>query len=318
MRFNDEYRKEMNKMTLSDDFIKNLASKMADKAADTDSPDRSISDNIEKEITFTAQKESRTMIGIKVTAVAVAAASVMIVFGAVLKNLPPADNIPVMPDVTQITAVSETVSEEEPVITEKSSETIIPNEISTEIPAARETNITEFVSEETQPQETPEVTADTYDDSYYLENTAEILDAFQVIDSAAAGGLKLEKDENDSYYTDSDQFIKITDNRFAGIEDIREFIDKYTAEGAADQLHKTADNYFTVQNGNLYLKYTPRGYKYLWDYSYEPQITEKSENTFSFIQAYQVPGAVDYAKITMIRSDSHPGWKIISIEDITQ
>ena len=40
MRFNDEYRKEMNDKTLSEDFIKNLAARMADEASKSKNTDK--------------------------------------------------------------------------------------------------------------------------------------------------------------------------------------------------------------------------------------------------------------------------------------
>ena len=40
MRFNDEYRKEMDDKTLSEDFIKNLAARMADEAAKSKNTDK--------------------------------------------------------------------------------------------------------------------------------------------------------------------------------------------------------------------------------------------------------------------------------------
>ena len=53
MRFNDEYRKEMNNKRLSEDFIKNLAAKMAEEAEQSENRETAANTkNIEEEIEY--------------------------------------------------------------------------------------------------------------------------------------------------------------------------------------------------------------------------------------------------------------------------
>lgn len=323
MRFNDEYRKEMNNKTLSEDFIKNLAAKMADEAAKSKNTDKENTEinteQNETEVKVIEYRRNRTMMSVKIIAAACAAA-VMIVFGTTLKNKLPNENISVTPDVS-VTKASETAETEQvtadDTVTEISSEPVTSVEQITELSPeaaltdAAVTSVAE-ITEEAIVENLPET---EHEDSYYLENISEILSAYQLIDSIPAGGIMIETDQEDSFYDDTDQYVRITDSRFTDLSDIDNYLNKYLTEEFAES-HSDIKDLFTVQNGNLYLRYSPRGYKYIWNTDIAPEITEKSENSFTFIQAYDVPGAVEYAKITMIKSDEHPGWKIDSIEDI--
>lgn len=323
MRFNDEYRKEMNNKTLSEDFIKNLAAKMADEAAKSNNTDKENTEinteQKETEVKVIEYRRNRTMMSVKIIAAACAAA-VMIVFGTTLKNKLPNENISVTPDVS-VTKISEPAETEQvtadDTVTEISSEPVTSVEQITELSPeaaltdAAVTSVAE-ITEEAIVENLPET---EHEDSYYLENISEILSAYQLIDSIPAGGIMIETDQEDSFYDDTDQYVRITDSRFTDLSDIDNYLNKYLTEKFAES-HSDIKDLFTVQNGNLYLRYSPRGYKYIWNTGIAPEITEKSENSFTFIQAYDVPGAVEYTKITMVKSDEHPGWKIDSIEDI--
>ena len=112
MRFNDEYRKEMNNKRLSEDFIKNLAAKMAEEAEQSENRETAANTkNIEEEIETRVieYKENKKMTGIKITALAVSAAAVLIVCGTVLNNLKD-ENIYVTPGSTEITTGSTTIA----------------------------------------------------------------------------------------------------------------------------------------------------------------------------------------------------------------
>ena len=323
MRFNDEYRKEMNNKTLSEDFIKNLAAKMADEAAKSKNTDKENTEinteQKETEVKVIEYRRNRTMMSVKIIAAACAAA-VMIVFGTTLKNKLPNENISVTPDVS-VTKISEPAETEQVTadnpVTEISSEPVTSVEQITELSPeaaltdAAVTSVAE-ITEEAIVENLPET---EHEDSYYLENISEILSAYQLIDSIPAGGIMIETDQEDSFYDDTDQYVRITDSRFTDLSDIDNYVNNYLTEEFAES-HSDIKDLFTVQNGNLYLRYSPRGYKYIWNTGIAPEITEKSENSFTFIQAYDVPGAVEYTKITMVKSDEHPGWKIDSIEDI--
>ena len=323
MRFNDEYRKEMNNKTLSEDFIKNLAAKMADEAAKSKNTDKENTEinteQNETEVKVIEYRRNRTMMSVKIIAAACAAA-VMIVFGTTLKNKLPNENISVTPDVS-VTKISEPAETEQvtadDTVTEISSEPVTSVEQITELSPeaaltdAAVTSVAE-ITEEAIVKNLPET---EHEDSYYLENISEILSAYQLINSIPAGGIMIETDQEDSFYDDTDQYVRVTDSRFTDLGDVDNYLSTYLTEEFAES-HSDIKDLFTVQNGNLYLRYSPRGYKYIWNTGIAPEITEKSENSFTFIQAYDVPGAVEYTKITMVKSDEHPGWKIDSIEDI--
>ena len=323
MRFNDEYRKEMNNKMLSEDFIKNLAAKMADEAAKSKNTDKENTEinteQNETEVKVIEYRRNRTMMSVKIIAAACAAA-VMIVFGTTLKNKLPNENISVTPDVS-VTKISEPAETEQvtadDTVTEISSEPVTSVEQITELSPeaaltdAAVTSVAE-ITEEAIVENLPET---EHEDSYYLENISEILSAYQLINSIPAGGIMIETDQEDSFYDDTDQYVRVTDSRFADLSDVDNYLSTYLTEEFAES-HSDIKDLFTVQNGNLYLRYSPRGYKYIWNTGIAPEITEKSENSFTFIQAYDVPGAVEYTKITMVKSDEHPGWKIDSIEDI--
>lgn len=323
MRFNDEYRKEMNNKTLSEDFIKNLAAKMADEAAKSKNTDKENTEinteQKETEVKVIEYRRNRTMMSVKIIAAACAAA-VMIVFGTTLKNKLPNENISVTPDVS-VTKISEPAETEQVTadntVTEISSEPVTSVEQITELSpeaALTEAAVTSVaeITEEAIVENLPET---EHEDSYYLENISEILSAYQLINSIPAGGIMIETDQEDSFYNDTDQYVRVTDSRFTDLSDVDNYLSTYLTEEFAES-HSDIKDLFTVQNGNLYLRYSPRGYKYIWNTGIAPEITEKSENSFTFIQAYDVPGAVEYTKITMVKSDEHPGWKIDSIEDI--
>lgn len=323
MRFNDEYRKEMNNKTLSEDFIKNLAAKMADEAAKSKNTDKENTEinteQKETEVKVIEYRRNRTMMSVKIIAAACAAA-VMIVFGTTLKNKLPNENISVTPDVS-VTKISEPAETgqvtADDTVTEISSEPVTSVEQITELSPeaaltdAAVTSVAE-ITEEAIVENLPET---EHEDSYYLENISEILSAYQLINSIPAGGIMIETDQEDSFYNDTDQYVRVTDSRFTDLSDVDNYLSTYLTEEFAES-HSDIKDLFTVQNGNLYLRYSPRGYKYIWNTGIAPEITEKSENSFTFIQAYDVPGAVEYTKITMVKSDEHPGWKIDSIEDI--
>ena len=323
MRFNDEYRKEMNNKTLSEDFIKNLAARMADEAAKSKNTDKENTETNreqeETEVKVIEYRRNRTMMSVKIIAAACAAA-VMIVFGTTLKNKLPNENISVTPDVS-VTKISEPAETgqvtADDTVTEISSEPVTSVEQITELSPeaaltdAAVTSVAE-ITEEAIVENLPET---EHEDSYYLENISEILSAYQLINSIPAGGIMIETDQEDSFYNDTDQYVRVTDSRFTDLSDVDNYLSTYLTEEFAES-HSDIKDLFTVQNGNLYLRYSPRGYKYIWNTGIAPEITEKSENSFTFIQAYDVPGAVEYTKITMVKSDEHPGWKIDSIEDI--
>ena len=323
MRFNDEYRKEMDDKTLSEDFIKNLAARMADEAAKSKNTDKENTETNreqeETEVKVIEYRRNRTMMSVKIIAAACAAA-VMIGFGTTLKNKLPNENISVTPDVP-VTKLSEpaetgqvtsdnTVTEisSEPVTSVEQITELIPETALTDAAVTSVAEITEEVSVTNLPET-------EHEDSYYLENISEILSAYQLINSIPAGGIMLETDQEDSFNDDTDQYVRVTDSRFADLSDVDNYLSTYLTEEFAES-HSYIKDYFTVQNDNLYLRYSPRAYKYIWNTGIAPEITEKSENSFTFIQAYEVPGAVEYAKLTMVKSDEHPGWKIDSIEDI--
>ena len=323
MRFNDEYRKEMNNKTLSEDFIKNLAARMADEAAKSKNTDKENTETNreqeETEVKVIEYRRNRTMMSVKIIAAACAAA-VMIVFGTTLKNKLPNENISVTPDVS-VTKISEPAETgqvtADDTVTEISSEPVTSVEQITELSPeaaltdAAVTSVAE-ITEEAIVENLPET---EHEDSYYLENISEILSAYQLINSIPAGGIMIETDQEDSFYNDTDQYVRVTDSRFTDLSDVDNYLSTYLTEEFAES-HSYIKDYFTVQNDNLYLRYSPRAYKYIWNTGIAPEITEKSENSFTFIQAYDVPGAVEYTKITMVKSDEHPGWKIDSIEDI--
>ena len=323
MRFNDEYRKEMNNKTLSEDFIKNLAARMADEAAKSKNTDKENTETNreqeETEVKVIEYRRNRTMMSVKIIAAACAAA-VMIVFGTTLKNKLPNENISVTPDVS-VTKLSEPAETgqvtSDNTVTEISSEPVTSVEQITEL--IPETALTDAavtsVAEITEEVIVTNLPETEHEDSYYLENISEILSAYQLINSIPAGGIMLETDQEDYYSDDTDQYVRVTDSRFTDLSDVDNYLNIYLTEKFAES-HSDIKDLFTVQNGNLYLRYSPRGYKYIWNTGIAPEITEKSENSFTFIQAYDVPGAVEYTKITMVKSDEHPGWKIDSIEDI--
>ena len=253
MRFNDEYRKEMNHKTLSEDFIKNLAARMADEAAKSKNTDKENTETNreqeETEVKVIEYRRNRTMMSVKIIAAACAAA-VMIVFGTTLKNKLPNENISVTPDVsvTKLSEPDETGQvTSDNTVTEISSETVTSVEQITEL--IPETALTDAavtsVAEITEEVSVTNLPETEHEDSYYLENISEILSAYQLINSIPAGGIMLETDQEDYFNDDTDQYVRVTDSRFEDLSDVDNYLSTYLTEEFAES-HSYIKDYFTV------------------------------------------------------------------------
>ena len=333
MRFNDEYRKEMNNKRLSEDFIKNLAAKMAEEAEQSENRETAANTkNIEEEIETRVieDKENKKMTGIKITALAVSAAAVLIVCGTVLNNLKD-ENIYVTPGSTEITTGSTTIAttaetSAEPKKTETSAEPIITSAVTTVVSEVPETSFSETVLQETTSEAYTEgtVTSELSDD-YYIENAYEIFDAIHTIDQMGAGS-KIEQDSSASFiehYTDENgngtdyEYALVTDERFSGIEDVDSYIHKYLTDNMINSRYSNIlGRTFIERDGHLYVTSRAIACGFYWN-SDDILISDKTENSFTMSRTYDDFGAVSELRMHMVKSDSHPGWKIDSIETVT-
>lgn len=344
MRFNDEYRKEMNKKHLSDDFIKSLAAKMAETAEQNKTDNETTEQKETIETKAIEYRENKTMSVIKISAAVAAAAAVVIVMGSLLNKAPEEENISVSPAVTSTAKISEAVSE-------AVSETFASEQsLSTENTAASETvpAVTEIITEtaappvqETAVTETPSVQASVnpevsenipetagHNDSYYTENAAEIFDAINLIDCLGIGwGIDVDKSDSFSEkYTNPEtgyeydfEYVPVTDSRFTSFSDVSDFMHKYLTDSMTDSgRYASVLSYrFKEKDGKLYVTQTATSCGFSWS-SDEITVADKTENTCTLIRTYNDFGAVSELRLHMVKSDSAPGWKISSAETAVQ
>lgn len=327
MSFNDKYRNEMNSRKLSDDFIKNLAARMAEEAGKSESQSMIKAEKTTEADTVSYRKTS-TVKGLKITAAIAAAAAFVIVFSSVLNSLPEhSGTISVSPASTQTSFVTEPETTLKPGDSGKSGENTAAD---TSVPSSDSiltvTLISENADSKITAEETTAITVSTakspeeeQDDSIYTENAYEIFEAFNTADSMRVG-YGIETSESRSFlYHESDNepdytYISVTDRRFSSLSDISDFLNRYFTENVIDSRFDLLTTHrFREQDGELYVTQTPTSFGYQWS-SDEISYRDKTDTSFTMSRTYYDFGSESELVLHMVESDSYPGWKVDSAE----